>query len=71
MVKDHLIKRLREIGITLFLAAVGMKSGEKFVSILLEGDGLWWLLCGAIITALPLLVVGLVARAWNCFRLLA
>lgn len=56
---------LREIGITLFLAAVGMKSGEKFVAILLEGDGLWWLLCGAIITALPLLVVGLIARAWK------
>jgi putative transport protein len=56
---------LREIGITLFLAAVGMKSGEKFVAILLEGDGLRWLLCGALVTAVPLIVVGLVARAWK------
>lgn len=56
---------LREIGITLFLAAVGMKSGEKFVSILFEGDGLRWLLGGALVTAVPLIVVGLVARAWK------
>ncbi|MCU0794087.1 MAG: putative transporter [Opitutaceae bacterium] len=56
---------LREIGITLFLAAVGIKSGEKFVSILLEGDGLAWLGYGALVTALPLLLVGLVARAWK------
>lgn len=56
---------LREIGITLFLAAVGIKSGEKFVAILLEGDGLRWLACGALVTALPLLFVGLVARAWK------
>jgi putative transport protein len=56
---------LREIGITLFLAAVGMKSGEKFVAILLDGDGLAWLGWGAVVTAVPLLLVGLVARAWK------
>lgn len=56
---------LREIGITLFLAAVGMKSGEKFVGILLDGDGLAWLGWGAVVTAIPLLLVGLVARAWK------
>lgn len=56
---------LREIGITLFLAAVGMKSGEKFVSILLDGDGLVWLGWGAVVTAVPLMVVGLLARAWK------
>lgn len=56
---------LREIGITLFLAAVGMKSGEKFVAILLEGDGLVWLGWGALVTAVPLLLVGLLARAWK------
>lgn len=33
---------LREIGITLFLAAVGLKSGEKFMEVLLGGDGLRW-----------------------------
>jgi putative transport protein len=56
---------LREIGITLFLAAVGIKSGEKFIEVLSGGDGVRWLLCGALITAVPLLVVGLVARAWK------
>ncbi len=56
---------LREIGISLFLAAVGIKSGEKFIEILAGGDGLRWMLCGALITAVPLLVVGVVARAWK------
>lgn len=56
---------LREIGITLFLAAVGLKSGGKFMEVLLGGDGLRWLLFGAVITAVPLLVVGLLARAWK------
>lgn len=56
---------LREIGITLFLAAVGIKSGEKFLEVLAGGDGVRWLLCGVLITAAPLLVVGLVARAWK------
>ena len=56
---------LREVGITLFLAAVGLKSGEKFVEVLLGGSGLSWLMFGAVITAVPLLVVGLLARAWK------
>lgn len=56
---------LREVGITLFLAAVGIKSGEKFVEVLLAGDGLRWLGYGAVVTAVPLLVVGIVARAWR------
>lgn len=56
---------LREVGITLFLAAVGIKSGEKFVEVLLAGDGLWWLVYGASVTAVPLVIVGCVARAWK------
>jgi len=56
---------LREVGITLFLAAVGLKSGEHFVEVLLGGHGLDWLLCGAAVTALPLLAVGFLARAWQ------
>jgi putative transport protein len=55
---------LREIGITLFLAAVGMKSGGKFLEILTGGDGLRWFACGALITAVPLIVVALLARGW-------
>lgn len=56
---------LREMGITLFLAAVGMKSGERFVSVLLGGDGLAWLGLGALVTIIPLLAVGILARAWK------
>ena len=56
---------LREVGITLFLAAVGLKSGEKFMEVLMGGDGLRWLLFGALITAVPLVLVGVVARAWK------
>ena len=56
---------LREVGITLFLAAVGLKSGEKFVEVLMGGNGLSWLLYGAVVTIVPLLIVGLVARAWK------
>lgn len=53
---------LRELGIVLFLAAVGLKSGARFLDTLLHGDGLMWMLYGALITALPLLVVGFAAR---------
>ncbi|MBI2496658.1 MAG: putative transporter [Opitutae bacterium] len=56
---------LREVGITLFLAAVGLKSGDKFVEVLLGGHGLAWLGFGAVITAVPLVAVGLLARAWK------
>lgn len=56
---------LREIGITLFLAAVGIKSGEKFVSVLLGADGLRWMLYGAVITIVPLLTVAVIARLWK------
>lgn len=56
---------LREVGITLFLAAVGLRSGEKFVDVLLGGNGLHWLLYGAVITAVPLATVGIVARLWK------
>lgn len=54
---------LREIGIVLFLACVGLRSGERFLSTLLEGDGLYWMLMGALITFVPIMVVGVVGRA--------
>lgn len=53
---------VREIGIVLFLASVGLGSGEKFVSTLTEGNGVNWVLYGAIITLMPLLVVSVVSR---------
>jgi putative transport protein len=56
---------LREVGITLFLATVGLKSGEKFVEVLLGGEGPRWLLYGAVVTAVPLLAVGFFARVWK------
>ncbi|WP_414661057.1 putative transporter [Horticoccus sp. 23ND18S-11] len=56
---------LREVGITLFLATVGLKSGEKFVELLLGGNGLHWMLYGATITAIPLVTVGVIARLWK------
>lgn len=52
---------IREIGISLFLAAVGLGAGEGFGSAIADG-GYWWILYGVIITMLPLLIVGIVAR---------
>ncbi|WP_156927237.1 putative transporter [Azospirillum halopraeferens] len=54
---------LREIGIVLFLAVVGVMSGGRFMETLVEGDGLAWMLYGALITVVPLLIVGFLARA--------
>jgi len=53
---------LREIGIVLFLSSVGLISGEKFISILASGDGLVWMGYGAIITLVPILLVGFFSR---------
>ncbi|WP_241375014.1 putative transporter [Klebsiella pneumoniae] len=53
---------LRELGIVLFLAVVGLKSGGDFVATLTQGDGLSWIAYGIFITAIPLLTVGVLAR---------
>jgi putative transport protein len=53
---------LRELGIVLFLACVGLKAGEHFVEILGKGDGFVWMGYGALITLVPLLLVGGFAR---------
>ncbi|WP_353614988.1 putative transporter [Mangrovibacter phragmitis] len=53
---------LRELGIVLFLAVVGLKSGSGFVTTLTQGDGVLWMGYGILITAIPLLVVGFTAR---------
>lgn len=52
---------IREIGISLFLAAVGLGAGEGFVSAIASG-GYWWILFGVAITMIPLLITGIVAR---------
>ena len=54
---------LREFGIALFLACVGLKAGEKLVPVLMSRQGLLWVGLGALITIVPLLVAGIVARA--------
>lgn len=53
---------MREIGIVLFLACVGIRAGGQFVNTLLQGDGIKWMLYGSLITLLPILVVALFAR---------
>ncbi|BET41666.1 putative transporter [Atlantibacter hermannii] len=53
---------LRELGIVLFLSVVGLKSGGDFVDTLLAGSGVSWIAYGAIITAVPLITVGILAR---------
>jgi putative transport protein len=53
---------LREMGILLFLIAVGLQAGDGFFDALATPVGMYWLAFGAVITLVPLLVVGLVAR---------
>ena len=53
---------LRELGIVLFLSVVGLKSGGDFVNTLVTGEGLSWIGYGALITAVPLITVGILAR---------
>ena len=53
---------LRELGICLFLAAVGIGAGANFASTVFNYTGMWWVIWGFIITFVPLLIVGLIAR---------
>ena len=54
---------IREVGIALFLAAVGFGAGKSFIPTLLAG-GYVWIGYGVIITIVPLLLVGIIARSW-------
>lgn len=58
-------RALRELGIILFLANVGLLSGEKFVATVFSAQGLQWVLLGIFVTMLPLLAVGFLARKWH------
>ncbi|WP_455076068.1 putative transporter [Prevotella koreensis] len=53
---------LREIGLVLFLASVGIKAGAGFWNTVTEGDGLLYVLTGFLITVIPILIVGPLAR---------
>lgn len=55
---------IREIGIALFLGAVGFGAGKTFIPTLLDG-GYLWIGYGVIITMLPLLLIGFAARKWG------
>lgn len=54
---------LREIGICLFLASVGIAAGKNFAATVFNAQGALWVLYGFIITLVPLLVIGVIARA--------
>lgn len=53
---------LREIGLVLFLASVGIKAGNGFWDTVVHGDGLLYVLTGFLITVIPILIVGTIAR---------
>ena len=53
---------LREIGLVLFLASVGIKAGAGFFETVMEGDGLLYVLTGFLITVIPILIIGPLAR---------
>ena len=53
---------LREIGLVLFLASVGIKAGAGFLDTIVNGDGIWYVFTGFLITVIPILIVGPIAR---------
>lgn len=64
---------LREIGIALFLACVGLDAGGGFVNTIVNGGGAMWIFYGAIITVIPLLITGIFCRVYlkmNYFALM-
>jgi putative transport protein len=53
---------MREMGIALFLACVGLRAGDSFFNVLLNGDGVRWMLLATIITLVPILIGAIAAR---------
>ncbi len=53
---------LREIGLVLFLASVGIKAGAGFWDTVVQGDGLKYVGCGFLITVIPIFIIGTIAR---------
>ncbi len=64
---------LREIGLVLFLASVGIKAGAGFWNTVVDGDGLLYVMCGFLITVIPIIIIGTIARQryhFNYFTLM-
>ncbi len=64
---------LREIGLALFLASVGIKAGQNFITTVVDGDGLLFVGIGVLITVIPLLIIGTIGRLFfklNYFTLM-
>ena len=59
---------LREIGLVLFLASVGIKAGAGFWDTVVDGDGLKYVYTGFLITIIPILIVGTIARMKYKFK---
>ncbi len=55
---------IRELGITLFLASVGLSSGSKLATAFAGGNGFYWIAIGIIITILPLIITGIIAKKY-------
>ena len=63
--KVHLVTyttMLREIGLMLFLASVGIKAGDGFLETVIQGDGVKYVYTGFLITIIPILIIGIIAR---------
>ncbi len=56
------IDTIREIGVSLFMVCVGISAGKSFIATVLNGDGVLWMGCAALITLIPLVLVSVVAR---------
>lgn len=61
---------LRELGICLFLASVGIAAGKNFAASVFNETGMWWVIWGFVITVVPLVVVGSIARGKDRINLL-
>ncbi len=61
---------LRELGICLFLASVGIAAGKDFAASVFNATGMWWVIWGFVITVVPLIIVGCIARGHDRINLL-
>ena len=62
MKRSEINAAIKEIGIVLFLAAVGLNAGKSFVASVTSSDGLYWLMWGALITFIPVMTMALIGR---------